>query len=247
VDKPLLYYQNNVATTINVLQCMADAGVQRFVFSSTCATYGDPDKVPITEDEKKAPVSPYGRSKLMVEQILIDWLAANKTSFAFASPRYFNASGCAMDGTLGEDHDPETHLIPLVLQVALGRREHVEVYGNDYPTRDGTCVRDYIHVLDLAQAHILALRALEGGSRIYNLGNGQGYTVREVIDTARSVTGTPIPAVDGPRRPGDLPALVAGSDKIRRELGWQPRYPELRTIVHSAWDWHRAHPNGYEG
>jgi len=249
VQQPLKYVGDNVANGLNLLRAMVEHGVRRFILSSTANLFGQPERMPITEDERIEPGSPYGESKFILERILY-WLDRTH-GLHYAALRYFNAAGATAER--GEDHDPETHLIPLVLRVALGQRDRVEVYGNNYPTRDGTCVRDYIHVLDLAQAHILALRALDddaqagrqGGGRIYNLGNGQGYTVREVIETARQVTGHPIPAVDGPRRPGDPPELVAGSEKIRRELGWVPRTPDLREIVQSAWDWHRAHPSGY--
>jgi UDP-glucose 4-epimerase len=249
VQQPLKYVGDNVTNGLNLLRVMVEHGVHRFILSSTANLFGQPERIPIAEDERIEPGSPYGESKLILERILY-WLGRTH-SLRYAALRYFNAAGATTER--GEDHNPETHLIPLVLRVALGQRDRVEVYGNDYPTRDGTCVRDYIHVLDLAQAHILALRALdddartgqEGNGRTYNLGNGQGYTVREVIETARQVTSQPIPAVDGPRRPGDPPELVAGSDKIRRELGWVPRYPDLHDIVQSAWDWHRAYPDGY--
>jgi UDP-glucose 4-epimerase len=231
-----------VKNGLNLLRTMVEHDVYRFILSSTANLFDQPEQIPITEDERIVPGSPYGESKFILERILY-WLDRIH-GLRYAALRYFNAAGATAGR--GEDHSPETHLIPLVLQVALGQRDHIEVYGSDYPTGDGTCVRDYIHVLDLAQAHILALRALENGSRTYNLGNGLGYTVREVIETARKVTGHPIPAVDGPRRPGDPPELVAGSDRIRRELGWQPRYPNLYDIVQSAWNWHRAHPNGYQ-
>jgi UDP-glucose 4-epimerase len=220
---------------------MVQHGVHRFILSSTANLFDQPERIPITEEERIVPGSPYGESKFILERIL-NWLD-RLHGLRYAALRYFNAAGATAER--GEDHNPETHLIPLVLQVALGQRDHLQVYGTDYATRDGTCVRDYIHVLDLAQAHILALRALDSGSRTYNLGNGQGYTVREVIEAARQVTGHSIPAVDGPRRPGDPPELVAGSAKIRRDLGWEPRYPDLRDIVQSAWNWHRAHPTGY--
>jgi UDP-glucose 4-epimerase len=238
---PLKYLGDNVGNGLNLLRAMVDHGVQRFILSSTANLFDQPARIPIDESEAIVPGSPYGESKFILERTLY-WLDRIH-GLRYAALRYFNAAGAT--GERGEDHDPETHLIPLVLQVALGQREAIQVYGSDYPTRDGTCVRDYIHVLDLAQAHILALRALDQGSRTYNLGNGQGYTVREVIDTARAVTGHPIPAVDGPRRPGDPPQLVAGSARIRAELGWQPRFPELYEIVRSAWEWHRAHPEGY--
>lgn len=239
--QPLKYLGDNVANGLNLLRAAQDHGVRRFILSSTANLFDKPARIPIDEAEAIVPGSPYGESKFILERIL-HWLD-RICGLRYAALRYFNAAGATAER--GEDHHPETHLIPLVLQVALGRRERIEVYGTDYATRDGTCVRDYIHVLDLAQAHILALRALEGGSRTYNLGNGQGYTVREVIDTARAVTGRPIPSVDSLRRPGDPAVLVAGSDKIRQELGWQPANPDLREIVQSAWDWHRAHPDGY--
>ena len=244
VQEPLKYVGDNVKNGLNLLRTMVEHDVHRFILSSTANLFDQPEQIPITEDERIVPGSPYGESKFILERILY-WLDRIH-GLRYAALRYFNAAGATAER--GEDHSPETHLIPLVLQVVLGQRDHIEVYGNDYPTRDGTCVRDYIHVLDLAQAHILALRALEtgNGSRTYNLGNGQGYTVREVIETARKVTGHPIPAVDGPRRPGDPPELVAGSDRLRQELGWRPRYPDLYDIVQSAWNWHQAHPNGYQ-
>jgi UDP-glucose 4-epimerase len=242
VQEPLKYVGDNVKNGLNLLRTMVEHDVHRFILSSTANLFDQPEQIPITEDERIVPGSPYGESKFILERILY-WLDRIH-GLRYAALRYFNAAGATAER--GEDHSPETHLIPLVLQVALGQRNHIEVYGSDYPTRDGTCVRDYIHVLDLAQAHILALRALENGSRTYNLGNGLGYTVREVIETARMATGHPIPAVDGPRRPGDPSELVAGSDRLRRELGWQPRYPDLYDIVQSAWKWHRAHPNGYQ-
>jgi UDP-glucose 4-epimerase len=249
VQQPLKYVGGNVVNGLNLLRAMVEHGVRRFILSSTANLFDRPARIPIDEEERIVPGSPYGESKLILERILY-WLDRIH-GLRYAALRYFNAAGAT--ATRGEDHHPETHLIPLVLQVALGKRNQIEVYGTDYPTRDGTCVRDYIHVLDLAQAHILALYALDdeaqggrkGSSRTYNLGNGQGYTVREVIETARQVTGHPIPAVDGPRRPGDPPELVAGSEKIRRELGWHPRFPALHDIVQSAWDWHRTHPDGY--
>jgi len=242
VQVPLRYLGDNVVNGTILFRAMVEHGVRRFILSSTANLFDQPEKLPITEEELIVPGSPYGESKFILERML-HWLDRIH-GLRYAALRYFNAAGATAER--GEDHRPETHLVPLVLQVAQGRREQIEVYGNDYPTRDGTCVRDYIHVIDLAQAHILALRALDEGSRTYNLGNGQGYTVREVIETARRVTGHPIPAVDGPRRPGDPPELVAGSDKIRRELGWTPRCPDLHDSVRSAWDWHRTHPQGYE-
>jgi UDP-glucose 4-epimerase len=245
VDKPLMYYQNNVATTVSVLQSMQEVGVDRFVFSSTCAVYGDPDKIPITEDEKKAPVSPYGRSKLMVEQVLADTTGGWK-SFKFAALRYFNASGCAMDGSLGEDHDPETHLIPVVLQAIQGTRGGITVFGTDYPTPDGTNVRDYIHVDDLADAHIKAMEKLETGKPIYcNLGTGHGFSVKEIIKSAEKVTGKKAPVTYGPRRPGDAIALYADPSRARKLLGWEAKYKDPETIIQSAWNWFSKHPKGY--
>ncbi|HFD39693.1 MAG TPA: UDP-glucose 4-epimerase GalE [Anaerolineae bacterium] len=241
MQHPFKYLGENVTNGLHLLQAMIAHGVRRFILSSTANLFDRPQRIPIDETEPIIPGSPYGESKFILERML-HWLDRIH-GLRYAALRYFNAAGATAER--GEDHHPETHLIPLVLQVALGQREQIAIFGSDYPTRDGTCVRDYIHVLDLAQAHILALRALDRGSRTYNLGNGQGYTVREVIETARQVTGHPIPAVDAPRRPGDPAELVASSAKIRRELGWQPRYPALRDIVQSAWDWHRAHPLGY--
>ena len=241
MDKPFMYLGENVTNGLNLLEIMVDYGVRRFILSSTAALFGQPERIPIDETEKIRPGSPYGESKFILERVL-QWLD-QLHDLRYAALRYFNAAGAT--SVRGEDHRPESHLVPLVLQVAMGQRESIQIYGTDYATRDGTCVRDYIHVLDLAQAHILALRALDDGSRTYNLGNGEGYTVLEVIETAREVTGQPIPAVAGPRRPGDLPTLIASSDKIRQDLGWEPRYPNLRDIVQSAWDWHRLHPTGY--
>ncbi|MGC8839242.1 MAG: UDP-glucose 4-epimerase GalE, partial [Anaerolineae bacterium] len=239
MQNPFLYVGENVCNGVNLLEAAVQHGVRRFILSSTANLFDQPRRIPIDEEEEIIPGSPYGESKYLLERIL-RWLD-RIYGLRYASLRYFNAAGCTP--TLGEDHRPETHLIPILMQVALGKRSHLEIYGTDYPTRDGTCVRDYIHVVDLAQAHILALEALDRGSRVYNLGNGQGFTVREVLETAREVTGRPIPAVEGPRRPGDPAVLVASAERIRRELGWQPRYPDLRDIVASAWEWHRAHPD----
>jgi UDP-glucose 4-epimerase len=247
VEKPLMYYQNNVATTISVLDCMRAAGINRFIFSSTCATYGDPDKIPITEDEKQAPVSPYGRSKLMVEHILKDLAVADK-KFAFAALRYFNASGCAIDGSLGEDHDPETHLIPVILQAVMGTREKVTMFGSDYPTPDGTNIRDYIHVDDLADAHIRAMEKLTDGKQIFlNLGTGRGFSVKEIIAAAEKVTGKKVPLIIGPRRAGDAIALYADARKARETLGWEAQHKDPEAIIRSAWNWFSKHPRGYEG
>ncbi len=241
MQNPFKYMGDNVTNGLNLLHSAVEHGVRKFILSSTAALFGTPDEIPITEATRIDPGSPYGESKFILERTL-RWLD-EIYDFRYAALRYFNAAGATAER--GEDHTPESHLIPLVLQVALGQREKIMIFGDDYPTRDGTCIRDYIHVVDLAQAHILALRALDGGSRTYNLGNGQGFTVQEVIDTAREVTGHPIPAETTPRRPGDPAILIAGSDKIRAELGWDPQYPDLRSIVQTAWDWHVAHPRGY--
>jgi UDP-glucose 4-epimerase len=241
---PEKYYATNVVAGLRLLTAMRRAGVRRIVFSSSAATYGEPEQIPITEEHSQKPINAYGQTKLDFEHAL--GFYAGAYGLGYASLRYFNAAGAAPDGAIGEDHDPETHLVPIVLQVALGQRKSVQIFGTDYPTRDGTCVRDYIHVCDLAQAHILAMERIEPGKGCwYNLGNGNGYTVREVIEVARKVTERKIPAEVGPRRPGDPPELIASSDKITRELGWYPEYPDLATIVETAWRWHRSHPNGY--
>jgi UDP-glucose 4-epimerase len=240
---PGRYFLNNVANVINLLNAMVDHGVLRFVFSSSAGVYGEPPTAPIPEEAPIAPLSPYGESKAVVERLL-RWYDS-QCGLRYVSLRYFNAAGATEK--LGEDHRPETHLIPLVLEVALGKRGALEIYGADYPTPDGTCIRDYVHVADLAQAHFLALERCQKGSAVYNVGNGQGFSNREVIETARRVTGHPIPAREAPRRPGDPAVLVAGADRARQELGWEPRFPGLAEIVESAWRWHQAHPNGYEG
>ena len=241
---PEKYYATNVVAGLRLLTAMRRTGVRRIVFSSSAATYGEPEQIPITEEHPQNPINAYGQTKLDFEHAL--GFYAGAYGLGYASLRYFNAAGAAPDGAIGEDHDPETHLVPIVLQVALGQRKSVQIFGTDYPTRDGTCVRDYIHVCDLAQAHILAMERIEPGKGgWYNLGNGNGYTVREVIDVAQKVTGRKIPAEAGPRRPGDPPELVASSAKIMRELGWKPQYPDLETIVETAWRWHEAHPDGY--
>src|SRR3954468_4915076 len=246
VQKPLMYYDNNVGATVAVLDGMQTAGVNSFVFSSTCAVYGDPTRVPITEDEKKAPVSPYGRSKLMVEQVLLDYQVSNP-KFKFAALRYFNASGCAMDGSLGEDHEPETHLIPVTLQAIMVLREGITVYGTDYPTKDGTNVRDYIHVDDLADAHIAAMERLDEQKKIVaNLGTGHGFSVKEIIATAEKVTGKKVPVTYGPRRAGDAIALYADPSRAKQLLGWEAKYKDPETIIRSAWNWFSKHPRGYE-
>ena len=240
-QKPFLYLRDNVVNGLNLMESAVRHGVGRFILSSTANLFDDPERIPIEATERIVPGSPYGESKHILERELL-WLD-RVYGLRHACLRYFNA--CGATDERGEDHDPETHLIPLVLQVALGQREAITVFGDDYDTPDGTCVRDYVHVIDLAEAHILALGALDGGSRKYNLGNGRGYSVREVIETARAVTGHPIPVVMGPRRPGDPATLVAGSEAIRRDLGWRPRYADLRDIIATAWRWHQAHPHGY--
>lgn len=245
VAEPLSYYYNNTAGTISLLKAMRQAGVNRLVFSSTCATYGEVESTPIVETMPQRPINPYGWSKWFVERILQDHAAANQ-DFAFVALRYFNVAGAAADGSLGEDHDPETHLIPVVLLTALGRREKVTVFGTDYPTPDGTCIRDYIHVEDLCHAHIMAMNALESGqARFYNLGIGRGYSVSEVLASAARVTGRKIPIEYGPRRQGDPAILFADAQKIQTELGWSARYVELDEIVATAWNWFRTHPHGY--
>ena len=245
VTEPLTYYRNNTAGTISLLEAMDSAAVKRIVFSSTCATYGEPDTVPIVETMRQEPINPYGWSKLCVERVLKDYSAANP-DFGFVALRYFNVAGAAADGSLGEDHDPETHLVPVLLLTALGKREKVTVFGTDYPTPDGTCIRDYVHVEDLCAAHIVAMQALEpGDGRFYNLGIGQGYSVREVIESACRVTGREIAVEYGDRRPGDPPVLFANSDKIQRELGWSARYTEIDEIVGTAWRWYEKFPAGY--
>jgi len=240
---PERYFRNNTATTLTLLETMLEHGVNRFVFSSTAALYGDPERIPIEESDPLCPTNAYGESKLLVERML-QWFHRIH-GFRYASLRYFNAAGATPER--GEAHEPESHLIPLVLQVALRQRKQIEIYGTDYPTPDGTCVRDFIHVVDLATAHQLALDALSRHEKlIYNLGNGRGFSVREVLEVGRRVTGHPIPAVESPRRPGDPAVLVASSNKIQLELHWKPRFTDLENIVRSAWDWHRSRPNGYK-
>ena len=246
VTDPAKYYHNNVIGTISLMEAMRAVSVSRIVFSSTCATYGEPEQIPIRENQPQRPINPYGFTKLVIEHALADY--AHAYGWGYAALRYFNASGASADGDLGEDHDPETHLIPLVLQVALGQREHIVVFGDKHPTPDGTCIRDYIHVDDLATAHLAALERLDRGVELkLNLGTGRGSSVNEVIDACRKVTGLPIAArVAGPRA-GDPPALVADASQARRELGWEPRYTEITSIIETAWRWHRAHPHGYDG
>lgn len=245
VADPQKYYINNISNSLAMLQVMLEYGCKMMIFSSSAATFGEPEIVPIPEDHPKNPTNPYGRSKLMLEYILKEYEHAYGLRSIWL--RYFNASGADPSGLIGEDHTPEHHLIPLVLQVALGQREKVSIFGTDWPTPDGTCVRDYVHVSDLAQAHLLGLDALRDGkeSTAYNLGNGNGYSVMEVVKVAEKVSGKPVNAVPADRRPGDPAVLVASSEKIVKELGWSPNYPELETIVQSAWKWHSTHPNGY--
>jgi UDP-glucose 4-epimerase len=245
VREPGRYFHNNTAAVLGLLEVMREFGIGRFVFSSTAAIFGEPRYVPIDEDHPKNPTSPYGDSKLFVERIL----QAFDTAHGLKSVclRYFNAAGADPEARIGEDHDPETHLIPLAIWAAQGKVPALKIFGTDYDTPDGTCVRDYIHILDLAQAHLLAVRHLrEGGSsRQYNLGNGQGFTVRQVLDTVERVSGKPVPHEDAPRREGDPARLIAASDRIREDWGWEPRFPRLETIVEHAWHWHATHPSGY--
>lgn len=240
VADPIKYYRNNVAGSLALLDACHRHGVDKLVFSSTCATYGVPHQIPITESHPQAPINPYGASKLMVERMLADCGTAH--GLRSIALRYFNAAGADPDGEIGEAHDPETHLIPLVLEAAAGKRPHIQIFGTDYDTPDGSCIRDYIHVSDLADAHVQALRHLVDsapGMQAFNLGNGTGFSVREVIAAAERVTGRSIPVVEGPRRPGDPPALVGDPTHARAELGWQPKLDELDTIVATAWEWHR--------
>ena len=239
VENPQKYYLNNVAGTLNLLKAMLRHDVDKFIFSSSAAVYGEPEYTPIDEGHPRRPTNPYGRTKLMVENILQDYDKAY--GFRSVALRYFNAAGADTAGTIGEHHEPETHLIPLVLQAATGERQNITVFGTDHKTPDGTCLRDYIHVNDLAAAHLLALEALQEGapSAVYNLGSSRSHSVREVIETARRVTGRPIPAVDGPKRAGDPDVLVASSDKARKELGWKPQFETLDAIIESAWKWHQ--------
>ena len=246
VTDPLKYYENNLYGTKVLLKAMIDNGVNKIVFSSTAATYGEPENIPILEDDRTCPTNPYGETKLAMEKMM-KW-SANAYGLKYVSLRYFNACGAHKNAKIGEAHNPESHLIPLVLQVPNGKRESVSIYGTDYDTPDGTCIRDYIHVTDLAKAHILAVEYLmKGGeSNVFNLGNGVGYSVREVIETARKVTGHPIPAVEIPRRAGDPARLVASGEKAKAILGWKPEITELEDIIRSAWAWHSSHPNGYD-
>ena len=246
MSDPLKYYDNNLHGTMVLLQAMVAHGVDKIVFSSTAATYGEPERVPILETDRTDPTNCYGETKLAMEHMM-RWVS-RAHGLKYVALRYFNACGAHPSGAIGEAHNPETHLIPLILQVPNGQREKISIFGDDYPTKDGTCIRDYIHVSDLAQAHILALdHLLQGGeSDVFNLGNGVGFTVKEVIDVARAVTGHPIPAQIAPRRAGDPAQLIASSKKAVEQLGWKPKYNDLNTIIASAWKWHSAHPRGYE-
>jgi UDP-glucose-4-epimerase GalE len=239
VTKPAKYYRNNVAGTLSLLESMNSCGIDKIIFSSTCATYGMPDQIPIDENHPQNPINPYGRSKLMIEWILQDFAAAY--DLKFVSLRYFNAAGADPDAEIGENHDPETHLIPLVLDVALGGRHRLEIYGTDYDTPDGTCIRDYIHVSDLADAHLLALEYLNDGgqSNVFNLGNGNGFSVREVISTAMNVTGCDIPYLESKKRPGDPAVLIGSAEKIRDNRGWRAVHNSLEAIIRTAWRWHK--------
>jgi UDP-glucose 4-epimerase len=241
MSRPGKYFDNNVAGSITLLNAMAARDVRRFILSSTCATFGNPQRLPIDEEHPQNPISPYGVSKLMIEMMLPWYELAH--GIRYSCMRYFNA--CGATPTRGEDHDPEIHLIPLILQVAMGKRENIKIYGTDYDTRDGSAIRDYVHISDLARAHVLALAPLAERSRNFNLGNGDGFTVREVIEAARRVTGHPIPAIEEPRRAGDPPIMIGDTRRARSELGWAPRFPDIQQIIQTAWDWHQAHPNGY--
>ena len=246
MTEPLKYFNNNVYGTISLLEAMKEHNVKYIVFSSTAATYGEPEYVPILEDSKTIPTNAYGESKLLVEKIL-NW-CDKAYGIKYTTLRYFNAAGAHINGKIGEDHSPETHLIPLILNVALGKRDEILIFGDDYDTKDGSCIRDYIHVSDLASAHSLALKRLMNGgeSRIYNLGNGTGFSVKEMIDIARKVTGHEIPAKVAPRRAGDPAILIASSEKAMKELNWKPNFNSVETIIETAWNWHKNHPNGYE-
>jgi UDP-arabinose 4-epimerase len=247
VEKPSKYYHNNVVGALTLLEAMRSCGIDKIIFSSTCATYGMPEQIPIAEDHPQKPINPYGRSKLMIEWMLQDFSAAY--DLKYVSLRYFNAAGADPDAEIGEDHDPETHLIPLILDVASGRRDHLDIFGTDYDTPDGTCIRDYIHVTDLADAHLLSLEYLLDGGKcnVFNLGNGNGFSVREVIETASKISGCDIPCAESERRAGDPPVLIGSSDKIQKELGWRPEFQSLDTIVETAWRWHNKNSSGKKG
>ena len=245
VTEPRKYYNNNFVATLRLLETMLDNGVKKFVFSSTCATYGEPQSLPIVEMLPQAPINPYGQTKLDVENCLKSF--AHAYGLSFAAFRYFNAAGAAEDGTIGEDHQPETHLIPLVFDAATGRRDHIKIFGTDYDTPDGTCLRDYVHVDDLSRAHIAAFEKLEtpGASHFYNLGTGRPNSVREIIDSVEAVTGLKVPVIEDDRRAGDPPALYADSSKAQNELGWEIKFTEVKEIIETAWRWHQAKPDGF--
>ena len=245
VTEPRKYYNNNFVATLRLLETMLDNGVKKFVFSSTCATYGEPQSLPIVETLEQAPINPYGQTKLDVENCLKSF--AHAYGLSFAAFRYFNAAGASEDGTIGEDHQPETHLIPLVFDAATGRRDHIKIFGTDYDTPDGTCLRDYVHVDDLSRAHIAAFEKLEtpGASHFYNLGTGRPNSVREIIDAVEAVTGLKVPVIEDDRRAGDPPALYADSSKAQNELGWEIKFTEVKEIIETAWRWHQAKPDGF--
>ena len=246
MTNPLKYFNNNVYGMQVLLEAMVRHGIDKIVFSSTAATYGEPERIPIMEDDRTEPTNPYGQSKLIMEKMM-KWVSL-ANGIRYVSLRYFNAAGAIEDGSIGEDHSLETHLIPLILQVPLGKRDHITVFGEDYPTPDGTCLRDYIHVLDLADAHVLAIDYLRRGgeSNIFNLGNGQGFSVKEMIEAAREATGLDIKVEIGERRAGDPAQLIASSEKARKVLGWQPRFTDVRAVIGTAWKWHQQHPEGYQ-
>ena len=246
VTEPLLYYRNNTAQTLGLLEAMRAAGVHKLVFSSTCATYGVPETMPIHEELPQSPINAYGWSKLLSERMMRDLCQATP-GFSVAALRYFNVAGCAEDGTLGEDHEPETHLVPSILLAALGVRDKIMVFGDDYPTPDGTCIRDYVHVEDLGEAHVVALEKLQPGFNAYNIGIGRGDSVKEILTATEAVLGRKLPIEIGPRRPGDPPTLYADARKIERELGWKARRTEMKDTIASAWRWFERHPRGYGG
>ena len=246
MTNPLKYFNNNVYGMQVLLEAMVRHGIDKIVFSSTAATYGEPERIPIMEDDRTEPTNPYGQSKLIMEKMM-KWVSL-ANGIRYVSLRYFNAAGAIEDGSIGEDHSPETHLIPLILQVPLGKRDHITVFGEDYPTPDRTCLRDYIHVLDLADAHVLAIDYLRRGgeSNIFNLGNGQGFSVKEMIEAAREATGLDIKVEIGERRAGDPAQLIASSEKARKVLGWQPKFTDVKAVIGTAWKWHQQHPEGYQ-
>lgn len=244
---PIEYYRNNTAGALSLLQAMKNAGVKKLIFSSTAATYGEPTQIPVHETDRQLPINPYGWSKWMVERILKD-ISVSDPEFGFTALRYFNVAGAAADGSLGEDHQPETHLIPNILFAALGKRDKFTVFGTDYPTPDGTCIRDYVHIDDLISAHILAMDALAPGvARFYNLSIGHGYSVKEILDSAEKTIGQKLPVEYGQRREGDPATLYASSEKIQQELGWKPVHTDVGEQIETAWNWFKAHPNGYAG